>query len=278
MTARDDDTMPAWFRIGARIRGVATMLGFALMAACLLAVFVVPDVPGAVVLVAGIGGFVLLALGMMLTLVPAAPRLEPIDIGAPVRGRWLVLNGPTEKLPSHGTHGQGQTYASDFVFEPAPGDRPRFGEGPARRSPTDFPAFGQELYAPADGVVVSTADGGRDHRSRSSWPALTGMILASFARELAGTRFVLGNNVVLELAPGVYAALGHLQRGSVAVRPGERVRRGQVVGRCGSSGNSSEPHLHFQLMDHPRPLLAAGLPFTFDGRPLPRNEQPIEVT
>jgi murein DD-endopeptidase MepM/ murein hydrolase activator NlpD len=188
-----------------------------------------------------------------------------------------VINSPSDRQPSHGTHGQGQTYAADFVAEPAPGDRPRFGKGPWYRPPTDFPAFGQPLHAPADARVVSVADGGRDHRSRSSWPALIQMIAASFGRELLGTRYVLGNNVVLELRPGVYAALGHLQRGSVAVRPGDRVRRGDVVGRCGSSGNSSEPHLHFQLMDHPRAVLAAGLPFTFDGEPLPGNEQPIEV-
>ena len=43
-----------------------------------------------------------------------------------------------------------------------------------------------------------------------------------------------------------------------------QVRRGQVLGRCGNSGNSSEPHLHFQLMDHPHHSVAAGLPFTFE--------------
>ena len=272
------DAVPTWFRLAARLRGAATLLGFALIAACLVAIFLLGSLPGTVALVAGVGGFVLLTLGMGLTLYPGAPRIAPVDLAAPVRGRWVVINSPSSRLPSHGTHGQGQTYAADFVFEPAPGDRPVFGEGAAFKPPTAFPAFGEPLHAPADGRVVAAADGGRDHRSRSSWPALALMIAASFARELAGTRHVLGNHVVLELRPGVFAVLGHLQRGSVAVRTGDTVRRGDELGRCGSSGNSSEPHLHFQLMDHPRAVIAAGLPFTFAGAPLPPTDEPIEVT
>jgi murein DD-endopeptidase MepM/ murein hydrolase activator NlpD len=88
---------------------------------------------------------------------------------------------------------------------------------------------------------------------------------------------VLGNHVVLDLGKGVYAVLAHLQRGSVSVSPGQRVRRGEVIGRCGNSGNSTEPHLHFQLQDHRVPLIAAGVPFTFEGVPVPANEEALEV-
>ena len=62
------------------------------------------------------------------------------------------------------------------------------------------------------------------------------------------------------IGAGQYAAYAHLRRGSVLVRPGDRVYRGQIIAECGNSGNTSEPHLHFQLMDRRRPALAAGVP------------------
>jgi murein DD-endopeptidase MepM/ murein hydrolase activator NlpD len=77
----------------------------------------------------------------------------------------------------------------------------------------------------------------------------------------------------------------YLRRGSIRVRRGDRVTLGQQLAECGNSGNSTEPHLHFQLMDHPSVLLAAGLPMRFrdlegakpDGPGLPRNLQPFTV-
>jgi murein DD-endopeptidase MepM/ murein hydrolase activator NlpD len=84
---------------------------------------------------------------------------------------------------------------------------------------------------------------------------------------------------VLDLGDGAYAAVAHLRQGSVLVRPGQRVSAGAELAECGNSGNSTEPHVHFQLMDHPRPAFAAGLPFRFthtdtrDG--LSKNEEPF---
>src|SRR5699024_10987918 len=59
------------------------------------------------------------------------------------------------------------------------------------------------------------------------------------------------------------AVLAPLRRGSPTVQVGERVRAGQVIGRCGNSGSSSDPHVHFQLMDGPVIDSARGLPFTW---------------
>jgi murein DD-endopeptidase MepM/ murein hydrolase activator NlpD len=73
-----------------------------------------------------------------------------------------------------------------------------------------------------------------------------------------------GNFVVQDLGDGHFALYAHLQLGSVRVRPGERIRRGQVLGLVGNTGNSSEPHLHFHVMDSPEPLLSDGLPYVFD--------------
>lgn len=80
-----------------------------------------------------------------------------------------------------------------------------------------------------------------------------------------GTSFIIGNHVIVDQHDGSYALYAHLQRGSVAVRIGDQIGTGTVLGKVGNSGNTSEPHLHFQLMDHPKPERAAGLPFRWDG-------------
>jgi murein DD-endopeptidase MepM/ murein hydrolase activator NlpD len=131
--------------------------------------------------------------------------------------------------------------------------------------------FGADVRSPADGVVVTVHDRERDHWSRMGWLALPFLVVESAARELTGPGRILGNHVVLDLGGGDDAALAHLQRRSVRVRPGDVVRAGTVIASCGNSGNSSEPHLHLQVMDHPRAALADGIPFTFAGAGLPRN-------
>jgi hypothetical protein len=73
-----------------------------------------------------------------------------------------------------------------------------------------------------------------------------------------------GNNVVIRVRRGVYAAYVHMQTGSVQVRRGQRVRRGQVIGRLGNSGNTSAPHLHFGIQDRPVILTSNSLPFVVD--------------
>jgi murein DD-endopeptidase MepM/ murein hydrolase activator NlpD len=73
-----------------------------------------------------------------------------------------------------------------------------------------------------------------------------------------------GNHVVVEIAPGVFATYAHLQPGSLAVRVGERVTPGQRLGRLGNSGNTTAPHLHFQISDGPDIVTANSLPFVFD--------------
>jgi len=89
------------------------------------------------------------------------------------------------------------------------------------------------------------------------------LVAEGMVRELLGPGRILGNHVVLDLGGGVFAALAHLRRGSLLVRRGDRVAAGQQLAECGNSGNSTEPHLHFQLMDHPSVLQAAGLPLRF---------------
>ncbi|MGK5695141.1 M23 family metallopeptidase [Streptomyces sp. URMC 128] len=225
--------------------------------------------------------YVILSLAHRWGGAPDSPRAarEPVEVGPPVTGRWTALNSPADRVPSHGTHAYGQTYAIDVVAEPEPGARPGFHWlWPLARRNSAFPAYGAPLLAVADGTVVRAADGRRDHLSRTSPLALLYlMVVEASVRDLSGAGRVVGNHVVLDLGDGTYALYAHLRRGSLTVREGDRVTAGQQLARCGNSGNSTEPHLHFQLMDAPDPDSARGVPFTWRGIGVPGNGETFET-
>ncbi|QDQ12389.1 murein hydrolase activator EnvC family protein [Streptomyces spectabilis] len=206
----------------------------------------------------------------------------PVEVEAPVTGRWSALNSPADKVPSHGTHGLGQTYAIDITAEgDESGEHARPGFSwlwPVARRGRDYPAFGAPLLAVADATVVHAEDGQRDHLSRTS---LVGLLYFFFVegtvRGAAPARRVVGNHVILDLGGGIHAAYAHVRRGSLTVRVGDRVRAGQVVGQCGNSGNSTEPHVHFQLMDGPDIDTARGVPFRWRGVGVPANGEVFTV-
>jgi hypothetical protein len=112
----------------------------------------------------------------------------------------------------------------------------------------DYHIYGRPVLAPADGVVRAIHDGEADGPV-GQW---------SFLR-------AAGNHVILQVAPAEFLFIAHLQPGSIAAAPGERVRAGQVIGRAGNSGNSSEPHVHLHLQDTPTPYLGEGIPLYFHG-------------
>lgn len=201
-------------------------------------------------------------VGMAASFLPGlAIRAPSTGVAVPVRGRWRAMNSPSTRVPSHGTIAYGQSHAVDLVADPVDGSHPDPGTGSGFRRPEAFPAFGAPLRAPVDGVVVTASDWRRDHRSRDRGWALPWLLVEGMVRELGGPGFVIGNHVVVRRDAGGHVLLAHLQRRSLDVRVEDRVSAGQVVAACGNSGNSSEPHLHLQVMDHRRPGRAAGLPF-----------------
>ena len=208
-------------------------------------------------------GFLLLVAFIVLDRV--APPSAPVQVvEPPVAGPWRALNSPATKVPSHGTHGLGQTWAIDLVAEPADATRPALGSGGQWRPATDYPAFGLPVSSPVSGTVVRAHDRRRDHRARSGWLSIGYLLVVEgFVRQVAGVRWMLGNHVVVDAGDGSHAVLAHLRRGSVAVRRGDRVEAGQQVAECGNSGNSSEPHVHVQLTDSAWVAGACGRPMAF---------------
>jgi murein DD-endopeptidase MepM/ murein hydrolase activator NlpD len=100
----------------------------------------------------------------------------------------------------------------------------------------NYRCYGAEALAVADGVVVAVKDG-----IPQNIPGATSRAVP-ITLETVG-----GNHVILDLGQGRYAFYAHLQPGSLRVNVGDKVRRGQVVGLVGNSGNSTEPHLHFHI-------------------------------
>ncbi|WP_246231224.1 M23 family metallopeptidase [Mycolicibacterium sediminis] len=224
------------------------------------------------------GGAALIMLGVASAWLPIRRvDREPVTVLPPVRGRWLGVNSPADKVPSHGVHSNGQTYAIDFVYWPDEDvEWKAVRPWPMVQQPTAFPGFGQPVFAPVTGTVVHAADRRRDHWSRKSWPALAYFfIVEGPVRELIGPSMLLGNHVVVDAGDGTFAVLAHLRRGSVSVEVGQTVDAGDRVAECGNSGNTTEPHLHFQLMDRRRASTAAGIPFRFAGHATPGNGEPL---
>ncbi|WP_152192473.1 M23 family metallopeptidase [Georgenia satyanarayanai] len=211
-------------------------------------------------------GLVVAVVAFLLSLVrPPATTLDPVELDPPLRGRWVVVNGPGTAVPSHGVKAYGQAYAVD-VLQPAHDAPTSVGWGLRARRPQTYPSFGEPVLAMAAGVVVRAHDSQRDHGARDTWPLLVWMMTAEgFLRDLAGVGRILGNHVVVRHDDGAYATYAHLRRGSVTVAEGERVAAGQRLAEVGNTGNTSEPHLHVQVTDRARPTAAAGVPMRWRG-------------
>ena len=196
-----------------------------------------------------------------------ASAAPPVVLDYPFRGRWLARNSPARRIPSHGTHLFGVTYAIDFIGvddhgRPAPFT---WRTALATEAPELFAGFGRPILAPAAGTVVATHDGEPDHEARRSQLALVPYLLTQRERARGGAVGLAGNHVTIALSPhGPFVLLAHLRQGSVSVRPGDTLSTGQPIGACGNSGNSTQPHVHVQVIDSLRfDEAARGVPLAF---------------
>jgi murein DD-endopeptidase MepM/ murein hydrolase activator NlpD len=195
----------------------------------------------------------------------------PIVVDLPLRGEWMTPNTPGKQVPSHGTDMLGQRYAYDFVrTDPASRSMKFYRQHPLIAIPfgvklADCYGWGQPIYAPASGVVVRALDGWperqRVHIVRDLAIAIkNGLTFNPFK---AGNLQQLAGNYIIIETPDAFAFLAHARRGSIRVKEGERVIVGQQIAEVGHSGNTTAPHLHFQLSDSLDLLTARGLPCCF---------------
>jgi len=213
--------------------------------------------------------------------------MDPVVLDFPFTGRWTVQNSPANRIPSHGTHLFGTTYAIDFVAVDERGRSapPSFRAAFGTEAPEDFAGFGVPVLAPLPGTVAAVHDGEPDHEARRSPLALAGYALTQRERVRQGPAGIAGNHVVLATGSGAAAAfilLAHLRRGSIRAVVGDRVAPGTKLGECGNSGNSTEPHVHIQACDSMDWERARGLPLAFrhpeTGAPwLPRNRDVVDA-
>jgi hypothetical protein len=152
-----------------------------------------------------------------------------------------------------------QRWAYDFLVEP-------YFSG--SNNLDDYGCYSVPVVAPISGYVVSAHDGE---------PDMTPGVLSN------NMEAPTGNHVVIRMETGTYLEIAHLKQGSVTVRMGDTVTEGQVIGQCGNSGNTSEPHIHIhhQRQDPTAyPInFAEGLPLYFrdhDGPPMPQGGVRIE--
>lgn len=200
-----------------------------------------------------------------------------VDLAYPFEGSWKIQNSPANRVPSHGTTLFATSFAIDFVpVDLAGRSAPMTFRSLVRPEPPErFPGFGRPVLAPVDGVVVATHGGEPDHRSFRGLPSV-GYALTQRRRAVAGWESLAGNYVMIATGQGPVVAVCHLQRGSIEVQLGDGVRAGAMLGRCGNSGNSTEPHVHLQALDGMDVFRASAVPITFGGR-LPRNGEIVEV-
>lgn len=180
-------------------------------------------------------------------------RRPPVVFDLPFEGKWEVLSGNNGLSPTH--KGLWGAYAWDF-WKVNRNERPFSGAGTKN---AEYPTFGENILAPGDGVVHSVRDGIPDNIPHED-----------FSRKMKG------NQVLIRHAQGVHSFMDHLKNGSIVVREGQKVKKGQVVAQAGNSGYSPFPHLHmtFFIFEHG---LFVSIPGNFRNYELKRGRKIMTV-
>jgi len=198
--------------------------------------------------------------------IPVSRYTSPVTYRAPVNGRWFVF--ASGDASQHHRWVVSSEYALDIARMGAD-MRTYSGDGTHL---TDYITFGQPILAVADGVVVATRN---DRDNNEPMLRQPGEAFDAYMQRVVETQQAIimqsgfegaaGNYVLIRHANGEHSLYAHLKQGSVRVQAGQSVSAGAQIAEAGSSGNSTEPHLHFQLIDGPDLNSARGLPITFTG-------------
>ncbi|HXN26700.1 MAG TPA: M23 family metallopeptidase [Candidatus Acidoferrales bacterium] len=188
---------------------------------------------------------------------PTSVEKNPVVvISSPLVGEdWEAGNGPSNTslhrralIPIDGHAYISQRLAIDWV-QAYPDGKTYKGDPSDNKN---YRAYGAEIHAVADGVVTQMGDGIPQNTPGAK------SLAVPITLETVG-----GNHVIMEIGNGLFAFYAHMQPGSLRVKVGDKVRRGQVLGLLGNTGNSSEPHLHFQICNANSELGSEGLPYAF---------------
>lgn len=183
----------------------------------------------------------------------------PVIVGAPLRGPdWFAqaANGPNSyhrrALMVEGGHAWlAQRYAIDFAMFHMVNGKAFTWKGPETQNASYF-CYDQPIYSVAAGTVAEVLDGLPENVPHS------GKLAIDLTWQNAG-----GNHVIVDIGYGLYAFYAHMRPGSIAVKQGDVVIAGQLLGHVGNTGSSSEPHLHFHIIDRPQFLSGQGVPYEF---------------
>jgi hypothetical protein len=194
-------------------------------------------------------------------------RRPPVVIGPPLLGPgWVALGSCCDGAhrraiqPVNGTLYLSQRFAIDWNGVDA---NDRFVVGDPNLAPS-WVFYGRPVIAVANATVVEAVDRFPDQTPNHPRPV--------------GIAEADGNHLILALGDGRFAFYAHLKPGSITVRPGDHLRRGQIIAQLGNSGSSNGPHLHFQVMDRPSALAADGLPFVIDRFRFDGEIQPLDAS
>lgn len=178
----------------------------------------------------------------------SAPVLSPPFNG----GIWFAGDGPVNDsnhrrsiFAIDGHIYLPERFAIDWIKVGANGDSRH--EGSTKNE--NWWGWGEPVLAVADGKITEVVDEFPDNTPR----VLPPVTLDNIA----------GNHIILQIAPNRFVTYAHLQRGSVKVRAGDSVRRGDVLALLGNSGNTTGAHLHLQVTDRNSVLQSEGVPFVF---------------
>ncbi|NBI06684.1 M23 family metallopeptidase [Senegalia massiliensis] len=170
-----------------------------------------------------------------------------VEYDLPFEGEWVVVNGCYTKEFSHSWDIPTQRYAYDFVI--LDDDGKSYRDNP--KSVDEYYCYDKPILSPADGIVVDIVNNAEDS------------YILGKGKFYSRANHIAGNFIVIQHDVDEYGTLAHLKKGSITVQVGDKVKRGQVIAKCGNTGNSTEPHLHFQLQNGESFYSSFGLPIMF---------------
>jgi hypothetical protein len=196
-------------------------------------------------------------------------------LGPPVEGAdWLAADGPSNDEDNHHRRGVGIADGQAVDSRRYAIDWKQISDGASfsgdARDVHSYYAYGKTVLAVADGRVVTARDGLPDN--------IPGHGEAFHPTVPITFETVAGNTITLDLGGGQFAYYVHLQPGSLRVKVGDRVRRGQMLARVGDSGDAREPHLHFEVTTSSKLLAGEGVPYLIDRyRCKSASDRPLEL-